>query len=61
MKKDRGRKFYRNSTKANETSTCTSEKEEEVCTEQTNQQHPNERKSGCGFIKEEPCVKQKKR
>ena len=36
MKKDRGRKFYRNSTKANETSTCISEKEEEVCTEQTN-------------------------
>ena len=41
-------------------STWISETEEEVCTEQTKQQHANERNLGSGSIEEEVCVKQSK-
>ena len=37
-------------------STWISETEEEVCTEQTKQQHANERDSGSGSIEEEVCA-----
>ena len=41
-------------------STWISETEEEVCTEQTKQQHANERNSGSGSIEEEVRAKQSK-
>ena len=41
-------------------STWISETEEEVCTEQTKQQHANERNSGSGSIEEEVRVEQSK-
>ena len=41
-------------------STWISETEEEVCTEQTKQQHVNERSSGSGSIVEEVCAEQSK-
>ena len=41
-------------------STCISETEEEICTEQTKQQHANEMNSGSGSIEEDVCAEQSK-
>ena len=41
-------------------STWISETEEEICTEQTKQQHVNEMNSGSGSIEEDVCAEQSK-